>query len=77
LRCGVIEIRVRVRFGNGWDLEIRRSFRFGVIEIRVRVRFGNGWDLEIRRSFRFGVIEIRDPTDSGSFRFGDPEGWGI
>ena len=65
-----IEIRVRVRFGNGLDLEIRRSFRFGVvgirdpsdsevIGIRSRDRFGNGWDLGIRRSFRFGMIEIR------------------
>ena len=72
MRFGVIEVRVRVRFGNGWNLEVRTSFRFGmievrdpsgseVVEVRVRVRFGDGWDLQVRRSFRFGVIEVRDP----------------
>ena len=74
----MIEIRVRVRFGGGWTLQVRGSFRFGVIrgsgplrfgviEVRVRVRFGDGFDLQVRRSFRFGVIEVRDPSGSGSF----------
>ena len=90
MRSGVIEIRVRVRFGGGWTLQVRGSFRFGVIrgsgplrfgviEVRVRVRFGDGWDLQVRGSFRFGAIEVRVRVRfgvAGIFRFGDPSGSG-
>ncbi len=74
MRFGAIEVRRSFRFGNGWDLEVRRSFRFGAIEVRRSFRFGGGWDLEVRRSFRFGVIEVRDPSGSGIQKDGASEG---